>query len=112
MLLASQAIMDPETGVFEPSVDIDPLYDKHPIQFEIVRQWATSEAGRTAKIDNEPGYQNVLLHGQKHYFEMNKQMVLQNTAGGGGEESKGKDNPEKPEGTREISGEEDVPVSQ
>jgi len=106
-LLESEAIQDPETGQFEPSVDIDPLYDKHNIQFEIIRQWATSEAGRLTKIENEAGYQNVLLHGQKHYFEMNKQLILQQ----GADESKGKDNPEKPKGSKEISGEEDVPVT-
>jgi len=106
-LLESEPIQDPETGQFEPSVDIDPLYDKHNIQFEIIRQWATGESGRVAKIENEAGYQNVLLHGQKHYFEMNKQMVMQQ----GAEEPKGKDNPEKPNGSREISGEEDVPVA-
>ena len=107
-LLESEPIEDPETGIFEPSVDIDPIYDKHVIQFEIVRQWATSEAGRIAKIDNEPGYQNVLLHGQKHYLEMNKQMVLEQGAG----EPKGKDNPEKPQGSKEIKEESDVPVIQ
>jgi len=94
---------------FMPSVEIDPTYDNHAIHFEIVRQWAVSEAGRTAKIENEQGYQNVLLHGQMHFFEMNKQMVLQNASAGA---AKGKDNPEKPKGSKEITGEEDVNVAQ
>jgi hypothetical protein len=99
--------MDPETGQFMPSVEIDVTYDKHDIQFEIVRQWVTSEAGRLAKIENQPGYENVLLHGQMHFFEMNKQLVLQQSAGG----PKNSDNPEKPEGSKEISGEGDVSTS-
>jgi hypothetical protein len=107
-LLASEPIADPTTGQFMPSIEIDVTYDKHPIQFEVVRYWATSEAGRTAKIENEPGYQNVLLHGQMHYLEMNKQMVLQQSAG----EPKQSNNPEKPKGSKEISGESDVPVKQ
>jgi hypothetical protein len=107
-LLASEPIGDPMTGQFMPSVEIDPTFDKHPIQFEVVRQWATSEAGRLAKIENEAGYQNVLLHGQMHYFEMNKQMVLANTAGTGA----GENNPEKPEGSQEVEGEGNVPTIQ
>lgn len=118
-LLASEPIeepgeVDPLSGEplgqpqYMPSVEIDPTFDNHQIQFEIVRQWAVSEAGRVAKIENEAGYQNVLLHGQMHYFEMNKQMVLQQSAG----EPKGQDNPEKPKGSKEISGEADVPVQQ
>lgn len=107
-LLASEPI-DDGTGQIMPSVDIDVTYDKHNIQFEIVRQWVTSEAGRLAKIENEAGYQNVLLHGQMHFFEMNKQMVLQQSMEGG---AKGTDNPEKPKGSKEISGEADVPVKQ
>lgn len=107
-LLESEPIGDPETGNFMPSVEIDVTYDKHNIQFEIVRQWVTSEAGRLAKIENEPGYQNVLLHGQMHFFEMNKQMVLQQSASA----EKGPNNPEKPEGSTEVSGEEDVATVQ
>ena len=108
-LLQSEPIEDPETGTFVPSVEIDVTYDKHNIQFEMVRQWVTSEAGRLAKIENPPGYQNVLLHGQMHFFEMNKQMVLAQSTESG---AKGKDNPEKPKGSKEVSGEADVPVKQ
>ncbi len=107
-LLESEPIEDPETMQFMPSVEIDVTYNNHKIHFEIVRQWVTSEAGRLAKIENEPGYQNVLLHGQMHFFEMNKQLVLEQSASA----SKGPDNPEKPDGDREISGEEDVPTIQ
>ncbi len=99
---------DPNSMEILPSVEVDPIYDKHNIQFEIVRQWVTSEAGRLAKVENEAGYQNVLLHGQQHYLEMNKQMVL----GKNMEEPSGKNNPEKPAGSKEITGEEDVPVSE
>lgn len=94
----------PETP-FMPSVEIDVTYDKHNIQFEIVRQWATSESGRLAKIENPAGYQNVLLHGQMHFFEMNKQMIMQQGV------AAGKDNPAKPPGSNKVNGEGDVRTS-
>lgn len=99
--------MSPEASAspFLPSIEIDVTFDKHNIQFEIVRQWATSEAGRLAKIENPPGYQNVLLHGQMHFFEMNKQMVLQQSMEGAGPQP---NNPEKPKGSKKVEGEDDV----
>ena len=60
-----------------PSVEIDALYDNHRIRFEIVRKWIISEAGRQAKIDNERGYKNVLLHGMLHKLEMDRAMMEQ-----------------------------------
>jgi ssDNA-binding Zn-finger/Zn-ribbon topoisomerase 1 len=59
--------MNPEMS----SVDVDPVYDNHQIEFEIVRKWVVSDAGRQTKIDNELGYRNVLLHGKAHYTIMN-----------------------------------------
>ena len=53
-----------------PSVEVDPIFDNHAIEFEIVRKWVTSEAGRQAKIDNPNGYKNVLLHGKMHQMAM------------------------------------------
>lgn len=103
--------MDPAASApFMPSVEIDVTYDNHKVQFEIVRQWAISEAGRLAKIENEPGYQNVLLHGQMHFFEMNKQMILEQAQESGGDA--GQNNPAKPKGSKEVKGEADVPVKQ
>lgn len=90
---------------FMPSVEIDVLYDDHQIHFQIVKQWVTSDAGRLAKIKNEAGYQNVLLHGQLHYIEVQKQMIQQAAT------EANKSNPEKPKGSKEITGENDVSTS-
>jgi len=49
-----------------PSVDIDPDFDNHAIHFEIVRKWVVGDAGRLAKVENQAGYKNVLLHGMMH----------------------------------------------
>lgn len=76
--------MNPEA----PSVDIDPIFDNHQIEFEIVRKWVVSEAGRQAKTDNEAGYRNVLLHGKAHYMQMQPAPMVP------GQE--GAPNPEKP----------------
>lgn len=59
-----------------PSVEVDPLYDTHPVQFEIVKKWATSEAGQQAKLDNEAGYRNVLLHGRMHFMQVQQQQMM------------------------------------
>lgn len=83
LLLESEPIPtgDP-MNPFEPSVDIDPIMDNSAIGFEIVRKWAVSPAGRQVKIDNEPGYQNVLLHGKKHFMQVQQaQMMAQQQAG-------------------------------
>lgn len=93
LLLGSEPIptgdpMNPEM----PSVDIDPMFENHAIEFEIVRKWAVSEAGRQAKLDNEPGYRNVLLHGKLHYMQMQPQQMA---PGQGGAPNPEKPNPEK-----------------
>jgi hypothetical protein len=64
-----------------PSVEVDPVYDNHQIEFEIVRGWVISEAGRQAKMDNEPGYRNVLLHGKLHKMQMQMAMAPQGPTG-------------------------------
>jgi hypothetical protein len=60
-----------------PSVPIDPIIDNNQIEWEIVRGWAVSEAGRLAKVENEAGYKNVILHGLQHKTELDKQMAMQ-----------------------------------
>jgi hypothetical protein len=61
--------MNPEM----PSVEIDVVYDNHEIEFETVRKWVISEAGRQAKLDNPEGHANVLLHGKMHWMQMQMQ---------------------------------------
>lgn len=87
--------MNPEL----PSVDIDPVYDNHALEFEIVRKWVVSEAGRQAKTDNEPGYRNVLLHGKAHYTQMQGNQPM---APG----QDGAPNPEKPN----LVGQQEAPI--
>lgn len=89
-----------------PSVEIDPIYDNHVIEFEIVRKWAISEAGRQAKTDNPPGYKNVLLHGQLHHMMMQQQqMMAQPQEDSGANTSRGSD---KSQGEAPITGEQNV----
>jgi hypothetical protein len=83
--------MNPEA----PSVEIDPIFENHAIEFEVVRKWAVSQAGQQAKIDNEAGYRNVLLHGKQHYMQM---MMTQMQA----PEGKGAPPPEKPNPSQEA----------
>ena len=76
LLLDSEPILteDPEMPEMA-SVEVDQVFDNHAIQFEIVRKWVISEAGRQAKIDNEKGYKNVLLHGMMHKLEIDRMMM-------------------------------------
>jgi hypothetical protein len=94
LLLNSEPIpnpMDPMNPEV-PSVDIDPIFENHAIEFEIVRKWAVSLAGQQAKTENEAGYRNVLLHGKLHYMQMQMSMMQQPQAPG---DEKGAPPPEK-----------------
>jgi hypothetical protein len=70
--------MSPQQPQEVPSVEIDPVYDNHEVEFEIVKKWVTSEEGRMAKTDNPDGYKNVLLHGMQHLQQL--QMMAQQQA--------------------------------
>lgn len=49
-----------------PSVEVDPLVDNHAVEAQVARGWLVSDAGRLAKVENPPGYKNVLLHFKAH----------------------------------------------
>jgi ssDNA-binding Zn-finger/Zn-ribbon topoisomerase 1 len=49
-----------------PSIEIDPDVDNNAVEADICRGWAVSSIGRQAKINNLPGYKNVLLHMKQH----------------------------------------------
>lgn len=69
-LIAQQQGQEPQPTEL-PSIQPDPDVDNHTIEAEICRNWLISEAGRMAKVENEQGYKNVLLH-----FKMHKQMEM------------------------------------
>jgi hypothetical protein len=95
LLLGSEPMpnpMDPQNPE-APSVDVDPIFENHGIEFEIVRKWAVSPAGQQAKMDNEAGYRNVLLHGKLHFMIIQQKMMQQQMAPGA---EKGAAPPEKP----------------
>jgi DNA-directed RNA polymerase subunit RPC12/RpoP len=81
MLVASEPIidLDPMTGmpVEQPSVGVDSVIDNHAVEADICRRWLISEVGRQAKVDNEAGYKNVLLHMQAHMTVIAQQMMQQ-----------------------------------
>lgn len=78
-----------------PSIEVDQDYADPEIGFEIVRKWVRSEAGRQAKIDNEPGYRNVLLYG-KMYQMLQQQRMMQQMMMQGAPPEKGATPGEKP----------------
>jgi ssDNA-binding Zn-finger/Zn-ribbon topoisomerase 1 len=110
-LLASEPYQEPDqmTGQITevPTVEVDPDYDNHAIQFEICRKWIISEEGRQAKTDNPAGYKNVLLHGKMHLQFVQQAQMGQQMA----EQGNGAPNPEKPntyDSKAPIKGEENV----
>lgn len=107
--------MDPVMGAPElASVPVDPDYDNHAVEFEIVRKWAISDVGREAKVINPTGYKNVLLHGKEHLAiiqqkqaqQMEQEMQQKALSGGKGATPSPKPNPKKQEAP--IQGEQHV----
>ena len=126
LLLNSEPFPNPQPNPADPvmggpelaSVPVDPDYDNHAIEFEIVRKWAISDVGRDAKVTNPTGYKNVLLHGKEHLgIIQQKQMQQQQQqiqmqeqqkalGGGKGATPSPKPNPKKQEAP--ITGEQNV----
>lgn len=79
LLLQSQPIMDPMANVETPSIRIEPLVDNHALEAEVCREWLKSDEGRLAKIENQAGYKNVLLHMEQHVNY--RRMMMQQSAG-------------------------------
>lgn len=96
-LVMAEATGQPPPMPELPSVEIDPIFDNHAVEFEICRKWICSEAGRQTKLDNEPGYMNVLLHGKQHYMEIQRlQMeaaMMQQQDGSGNNKDKSSNTP-------------------
>lgn len=120
----SQPSVDPMTGAPQidpmtgqpvpdqqlPSVEIDPDFDNHQIQFEICKKWITGDVGRIAKVNNEAGYANVLLHAKMHLQVIQQQAMMQaqSLAQGSGAQPFAK--PTEQDKDAPITGEQDVPV--
>lgn len=109
-IMEGQQMGVPPQPVELPSIEIDPDYDNHQVQFEICRKWIISEAGRQAKVENEPGYKNVLLHGLAHkQVLMQQQMEAQMQAQ---EQEKQLEKPKETDQEVPIQGEQNVPTIQ
>lgn len=74
LLLNSEPISNPDDpeNPEQSSIEIDPIYDVNEIEFAVIQSWVISEEGQLAKIENELGYKNVLLHGMLHKLEMDR----------------------------------------
>jgi hypothetical protein len=77
MMQAQQMGMPPPPPQMLPSIEVDPDVDNHALEADICRRWLVSDAGRLAKLENPPGYQNVLLHMKMHRDVMQNQMMGQ-----------------------------------
>jgi hypothetical protein len=59
-----------------PSVEIDPDLDNHQLASDIDRRWLVSDAGRLCKLENPPGYENVLLHMKAHTMVIQQRQMM------------------------------------
>lgn len=75
---AMMANMPPPPPQMMPSIEPDFDVDNHALAADIDRRWLLSDAGRLCKMENQAGYQNVLLHLKMHQqMDMQKQMQQQ-----------------------------------
>ncbi len=75
MMEAQVNMMPPPEPERLPSVEVDFDLDDHKIEGEMCRDWLIGEAGRLCKIENPPGYENVLLHYKMHKQAEMEQMM-------------------------------------
>lgn len=61
---------------YESSVEVGE-FDNDAIELEICIKWINSEAGKQAKTENPPGYENVLLHARAHKAAITMKMMQQ-----------------------------------
>jgi hypothetical protein len=69
-LLEAEPTQNPQTGQPESSIQPDQDLDNHQVEAEICRDWLMSETGRSTKVTNPTGYENVLLHFKAHVMFM------------------------------------------
>jgi ribosomal protein L40E len=67
----------PQQPQEQPSVEVDADVDNHQIEAAICKSWLISSAGRLAKVENQNGYKNVLLHMKAHTAILAQQMQQQ-----------------------------------
>lgn len=58
--------------LYRPSVDIDPIFDVHDVEFKAGQDWINSPAGQQAKREDPDGFMNVRLHLMLHQAQIQK----------------------------------------
>lgn len=69
-LLKSQPVTlvgpDGMTPVTQSTIPVDLLFDDHEVELQTCKDWANSEAGQIARVENPNGFANVRAHAQQH----------------------------------------------
>ena len=76
MKTTGQPAQPQEFASIRPEIDVD----DHEVEAAICRSWLISSAGRLAKVENELGYKNVLLHMKEHlqiFSQQQQQQMMQ-----------------------------------
>lgn len=73
-LIAQAPIID-EMGQQVASIPTDPMLDNSQVHVEVMRAFASSDAGQYVKDNNPEGWQNFMLHLQEHVNYMQQQQM-------------------------------------
>ncbi len=76
MMMAQMQGMPPPEPMEEPSIPVEE-FDIHAVELEICIAYLNSEAGQLLKVENSPGYMNVVLHARMHKAAMQAEMMEQ-----------------------------------
>jgi hypothetical protein len=75
--MTGQPIVTPPTQIELPSVPIEQIMEDHAMEFKACQIWINSEEADQIKIENPPGYRNVVLHGEAHFNAMMAMQQMQ-----------------------------------
>jgi hypothetical protein len=114
MLLETEPIpsMDPITMMptLMPSVQVDEILDNHQIEAQICRSFLISDVGRSTKLNNPTGYENILLHMKQHMQFAMMAMQAQQQMQANQDGSEKKPAPNNNENEPPIEEENDAPI--
>jgi len=82
-----------------PEFDVD----DHQIEAEVCREWLISEAGRQAKVMQQTGYMNVMLHMKAHMMMLQQLQAPTEEAAVEGEETTTEEEPVTEEETEQAA---------
>jgi hypothetical protein len=57
----------PQEPMVKSSVEVDPIFDDHQVEFQECKDWLNSDEGQKAKVNEPDWFMNVRLHALEHF---------------------------------------------